>query len=77
VAYDVAGLRDSVKNGVTGLLVESGNMRALADNLIRVLEDDNLRNKLSENALKYAKEFSWDRTAEEFMKIFEVTTNEE
>jgi len=30
-----------------------------------------LRKKLSENALEYSRNFSWDRTAEEFMKIIE------
>ena len=69
VAYDVAGLRDSVKGGVTGLLVESGNVEALAEALIRVLQDDELRRSLSENGLKFAKEFNWDKTAEEFMTI--------
>ena len=76
VAYDVAGLRDSVKDGVTGLLVESGNVEALAEAVMRVLQDDGLRRRLSENALKYSKEFSWDGTAEEFMKVLERTVNE-
>jgi glycosyltransferase involved in cell wall biosynthesis len=71
VAYDVTGLRDSVKDGVTGLLVKSGDVEALADAIIRVLQDDGLRCRLGENALKYAKQFSWDRTAEEFMKALE------
>jgi len=71
VAYDVAGLRDSVKDGVTGLLVESGNVEALAEALIRVLQDGTLRRRLSENGIKHTYEFSWERTAEEFMKVLE------
>jgi glycosyltransferase involved in cell wall biosynthesis len=76
VAYDVAGLRDSVKDGVTGLLVESGDVEALAEALVRVLRDDGLRRMLSENALKYAKQFSWDKTAEDFMKVLEQVIDE-
>jgi glycosyltransferase involved in cell wall biosynthesis len=72
VAYDVGGLRDSVKDGVTGLLVESGNVEALADSMIRVLQDDGLRCGLGESALKYAREFTWDKTAEEFMKAIRI-----
>ena len=72
VAYDVAGLRDSVKDGKTGLLVESGKIGTLADALTNVLEDENLRLRLGENALEYAGEFSWDRSAEEFLKILET-----
>jgi glycosyltransferase involved in cell wall biosynthesis len=76
VAYDVAGLRDSVKDGVTGLLVESGDVEALAEALVRVLRDEGLRRRLGENALKYAREFSWDKTADEFMKILKAVVAE-
>jgi glycosyltransferase involved in cell wall biosynthesis len=76
VAYDVAGLRDSVQDGVTGLLVESGDVEGLAEALVRVLRDDGLRRRLGENALKYAKQFSWDKTADEFMKVLEQVTSE-
>jgi len=75
VAYDVAGLRDSVKNGETGVLVESGNVAGLADALVRVLEDEGLRFRLSKNALEYAREFSWDKTAEEFMNVLEKVSS--
>jgi glycosyltransferase involved in cell wall biosynthesis len=76
VAYDVAGLRDSIKDGVTGLLVENGNVEALAEAVMRVLRDEGLRRQLGENALKYAKQFSWDKTAEEFMKVLERVIGE-
>ncbi|MEM1542691.1 MAG: glycosyltransferase family 4 protein [Candidatus Bathyarchaeia archaeon] len=69
VAYSVAGLRDSVKDGETGLLAKNGNIKDLAEKIIAVLEDDALREKLSKNALEYAKQFSWDKTAKEFMKV--------
>lgn len=69
VAYDVAGLRDSVKNGETGLLAENGNIKDLAEKIVTVLEDDGLRERLSRNALEYAKQFSWDKTATQFMKV--------
>ncbi len=76
VAYDVSGLRDSVKDEVTGLLVESGNVNSLADHILQVLENNLLRHTLSENALKYSKEFNWDKTAEQFMDLIELAINE-
>jgi glycosyltransferase involved in cell wall biosynthesis len=63
IAYDVSGLRDSIKHGKTGLLVESGNIKALSEAIITILEDEELREKLSENALEYSKQFSWDKSA--------------
>jgi glycosyltransferase involved in cell wall biosynthesis len=72
VTYDVAGLRDSVKDGETGLLVESGNVEALAEAIIRVLEDDALREKLSERALVYSRTFNWNDVADKFMGIIKA-----
>lgn len=67
VAYNVKGLMDSVKHNETGLLVESGNVDALAECLLRVLQNDDERLKLSLGALKCSKEFNWDNTAKEFL----------
>lgn len=67
VAYDVPGLRDSVKNGETGILVESGNIESLAQSMISLLENPVKLEMLSLNALNYAKEFNWDKTANEFI----------
>jgi glycosyltransferase involved in cell wall biosynthesis len=69
VAYDVAGLRDAVINGKTGLLVQPGSIEALAEAIIRVLTDESLRIKLSEEALAYSRSFSWDKVADTFIKV--------
>jgi len=69
IAYNVPGLRDSVKNMETGILVKPGNIEALAEAIIQLLTDNNLRNKLAENAYTNAQQYSWNKTAEAFMKI--------
>jgi glycosyltransferase involved in cell wall biosynthesis len=71
IAYDVRGLKDSIKNGETGLLVKSGDINALTREIIKVLEDEELRWRLSKNALEYSRSFSWDATADIFMDIME------
>lgn len=72
IAYDVPGLRDSIIDEETGILVdENGNIEKLAEAIIKVLEDGELRGKLSKNALMYAKSFSWDKSAEVFLKAME------
>ncbi len=69
VAYDVPGLCDSVKNNETGLLTEGGNIRELAEKTINLLTDSPLREKLRVNSLRYSKQFSWEKTANELMKL--------
>jgi glycosyltransferase involved in cell wall biosynthesis len=68
VAYNVPGLCDSVKDQKTGLLAESGNIKDLADKTINILTDKPLRERLTSEALAYSREFSWEKTADEFMK---------
>jgi glycosyltransferase involved in cell wall biosynthesis len=77
VAYNVAGLRDSVIDGKTGLLVkENGDAEKLAEAIIKVLKDEEFRRTLSVNALEYSKNFSWDKTAEGFLKVVESVLRE-
>lgn len=72
VAYDVAGLRDSVEDGETGLLSEAGNVDDFAEKILDVLHDGVMRERLGRNALEFSRGFSWDKTAEEFMKILKM-----
>ncbi len=72
IAYDVPGLRDSVKYNYNGILVEDGNEKSLADTIATVLRDSSLRNNLSKNALEWSKQFSWDKSAEKFMEVIDL-----
>ena len=65
VAYDVPGLRDSIQNGHTGLLTENGNIQMLSEKIMHVLKYDQLRDQFSSNSLKSAKQFNWDKTADQ------------
>jgi glycosyltransferase involved in cell wall biosynthesis len=74
VASDADGLRDSVRDGVTGMLFPYGDHRTLADRLVRILSDDTLRNSLTANALDWAKTFTWENAARETMEIADQLT---
>lgn len=64
ISANVPGLRDSVNEGVSGLLYEYGNIAELADRIRLILMDDKKRQHLSEGAVLWAKQFSWDKSAE-------------
>jgi glycosyltransferase involved in cell wall biosynthesis len=66
IAYDVAGLRDSVKDGETGLLAKAGAVEDLAEKIVMVLDDDALRKRLCKKALEYSRKFDWNISATEF-----------
>ena len=63
VAADSPGLRDSVRRDETGLLVPYGDDEALADALVRVLQDSVLRSGLESAGVKWAARFQWDDCA--------------
>jgi glycosyltransferase involved in cell wall biosynthesis len=70
IGYNIVGHKDAIRHGETGLLVES-TPQAMARAAIRVAEDDGLCNRLSSNALEWSRQFSWDKTASEFMAIID------
>jgi glycosyltransferase involved in cell wall biosynthesis len=63
VASRNEGYRYVVKDGENGLLCEPENEFDLANKIIKVLTDENLRKKLIENGLKTAQEYSWENIA--------------
>jgi glycosyltransferase involved in cell wall biosynthesis len=71
IAADVPGLRDAVAAGQSGLLYPFGNIEMLADRIAAVIEDSILRQQLSEGAVRWAQRFSWDKSAEQMLKLCE------
>ncbi len=69
IASDVPGLRDAVKNGETGILYPYGDVGALAATIVRFLGDGELRSRLGEGGIRWAKEFSWDNAARRTLEI--------
>ncbi len=61
VATDIAGHRDSVAPGLSGLLAQSP--REFTESIAAVLTDDALRSSLSSGALEHAATLTWTATA--------------
>lgn len=63
VVSDVPGLRDAVRDGVSGVLVPFGDAPGFARELLRLRRDAAWRDRLREGALRRAAEFDWDTSA--------------
>jgi len=60
VAFDLPAVRDTIKNGETGLMAEPGNVADLANKIATLLDDDKLRADLAETGRQYAiGKFNW------------------
>ena len=63
VATDVGGLRHTVRDQVTGLLVPGQDLQAWAAALETLLDDETERHRMGARAAAHASSFSWDNTA--------------
>lgn len=71
VASDAPGLRESVIDGETGLLVPHGDVEALTSALERLIRDPELRARMGAEARDFARRFSWDASADDFERVLE------
>ncbi len=71
VAFDVPGLRDSIKNKVTGLLSEGRDINKLAEIISNTLVDDDILAKLSKNAYEWSKNFNWTKSVSASLRLIE------
>ena len=70
VAYDVPGLRDSVRDQMTGWLVPPGS--SLASALMKALDeltDADRQRIMADNSMEWARRFSWDASAERLASV--------
>lgn len=64
------GPKDIIKDGGDGLLVENGNVEALADGLSKLMGDDALRHRMAANGINNMQRFSIEHIAECWKKLF-------
>ena len=57
ISTDYPGADELVVNKENGLIVPRGDVQALTDAIITVFRDDNLRNRLSTNALAFSEQY--------------------
>ncbi|CUT02580.1 GT4 family glycosyltransferase PelF [Candidatus Chrysopegis kryptomonas] len=78
VASSVGGVPELVNEAGNecGLLFEVGDYRMLAQNVIRILRDENLEKILSRNGIKKAKRFTLEKFVKSYREIYESFLNE-
>ncbi|MFA6193389.1 MAG: glycosyltransferase family 1 protein [Parcubacteria group bacterium] len=69
VCSDIPVLREIGKNAA--LFCEAKNSREFAENILKILADENFRNSLIEKGKNIAQNFTWQKTAEKTLKIYE------
>ncbi|MGZ5369575.1 MAG: glycosyltransferase, partial [Aeromicrobium sp.] len=70
VAARVGGLATAVSDGVSGILVEGHDPLDYADAFQAILSDPELRESMSQKAVRHAESFGWDITAERTLAVY-------
>ena len=69
IGYNVPGLRDSIQDRKTGILSEFNSPLDMANHAIHLLNNQDLLENYSYEALNYSKKFSWEKSGEKFDHI--------
>ena len=70
VCSDILGFRDVVKHEREALMVPCGDRNALADALVRLLDDETLRARLGKHGRQEAARYSWPRVTSAVLDVY-------
>ena len=77
VASRVGGVPEVLKDGETGLLVQRGSARVLADAIERLVRNQQMRDKMGRAGYEFVKEtYSWERSLDMMCELYERLIHE-
>lgn len=72
VCFDFkCGPRDIINEGENGLIVPDGDLEGLAEAMIRLMKDDELRKRMGESAKAVVEKYSEEKVMSKWMKLYE------
>lgn len=72
VSFDFkCGPKDIIKDGENGVIVPDGDIDALAEAMMKLMGDDELRKRMGEEAKKVVETYSEEKVMSKWMKLYE------
>lgn len=71
VAYNSAGLTDSVKDGQSGVICKGNTPDFMAKEVMTLINNRNLYKKLQEGAIAWSKKFSWSTSRKKSLDLID------
>lgn len=72
VCTDNKGYLEMVEDGRTALVSSVRDARGLADNIVRLIEDDDLRCRIAEAGNRYIQAFTWDSSYKKLLEVLDL-----
>ena len=75
IASNIGGIPDIVKDGINGYLFEAGNERELANKILMLYNNENVRKEMGTNSRKIVEDkFTWEKVSKRYLEVFEELT---
>ncbi|NQP36274.1 glycosyltransferase family 4 protein [Streptococcus suis] len=70
IGSNTGGTIELIDDGRTGILYESGNIISLADNIKKIINNNEIRMSIIDSAEKFAEQFTIERTSNDLYTVF-------
>ena len=71
IASDVGGIKDAVRDNISGLLVPEKNPQAIAEKVLTLAKNNQLKEKLIQNALELVRsDYSGEQLSQKFLTLY-------
>ncbi len=70
VSTNAPGCRDVIQHEDNGLLVDPKDPKSLSESIIKIINDENLKNGLIESALKSVKKYDWQFVSKKYESLY-------
>lgn len=70
VATNIKGMSEIIIDGINGFLVEPENPEQIANRILLLISDDELRQRVRKNNKEKAKQYSWDIVIEKLEEVY-------
>lgn len=70
IAVDKGAVSEVCITGENGYLCQPGNVTEISDAMVKILSDEKLRDKFSQNSIKIASEHDFEKTLDKFINIY-------
>ena len=77
VVSDLDTFKCIIEEGYNGLFTKRGDEKNLADAIVYLLENEDIKQKMGKNGRRKVEDYSWEKIAEETERVYEMVTNDE
>ena len=71
ISHEMSAVRELIQDGVNGFLISKILPDKIAEAVLRIVEDDELRKKLAENGFEMSKRYAWSDISKNIIDTYE------